>query len=291
VASDIAAEKGTMSTTRRDLIRAGLAGLVLPAALEATEALPETAAASRPSTGPLMDIGRFFRAHDAKGTLVLHSLHDDSVLVHDPARADQPYIPASTFKIPNSLFALETGVIEDENVVLKWDGERRPIEVWNRDHTMRSAIEVSAVWFYQEMARRIGRKRMKAWVNRVGYGNRDIGGDLDSFWLDGKLRITARQQVAFLRRLAKDELPFSERTRKIVKDILVLEKTDAHVLRGKTGLGGSPDEPGVGWIVGWVEAKEKQWVYAMNLEITKPEHIPLRKALLIEILKALGVLV
>jgi beta-lactamase class D len=274
-----------MNATRRELLRAGLLGLALPSALRASDPPPKAA-----PPGPLADIGHYFRAHEVVGTFVLDAVHDNSVLVHDPARADRGFIPASTFKIPNSLFALETGVIKDENEVLKWDGEKRPIDVWNRDHDMRSAIEVSAVWFYQEMARRIGKKRMKEWVRRVGYGNRDIGGDLDSFWLDGKLRISARQQVDFVRRLATNALPFSERTRNIVKDILTQEKTDAWVLRAKTGLGGTPDAPGTGWIVGWVEAKEKQWVFALNIDISKPQHIPLRKALVLEILKGLGIL-
>ena len=174
-------------------------------------------------------------------------MHDDTLLVHNPTRADQEFLPASTFKIPNSLIALETGVIADEREVLKWDGQKRSVPEWNKDHDMRSAIAVSAVWFYQELARRVGAKRMQEWIDRIGYGNRDLSGGIDQFWLTGGLRITARQQIEFLRRLYADELPFSARTRRIVKDILVLERTAEYVLRGKTGLAGA--RPAGGWLV------------------------------------------
>lgn len=234
-----------------------------------------------------VDIGRRFRARGVEGTFLLHSIHDDTWLVHNPARADQAFLPASTFKIPNSLIALETGVIRDENEVLKWDGRKRDVEEWNRDHSMRTAMAVSAVWFYQELARRIGEKRMREWIDRIGYGNRDISGPIDMFWLTGGLRITPRQQLELVRRLYLDELPFSERSRRIVKDILVLERTDAYVLRGKTGLA-APGGVGVGWLVGWVERGNRAWVFASN--VTIKGDIALRKTLALEILADLGLI-
>ena len=270
-----------MSSRRRDFVRRSVAALVSPAIAGASEPGLER------GSGVPTDIGRSFHDRGLEGTFVLLAVHDDTLLVHNPARADQEFLPASTFKIPNSLIALETGVIADEREVLKWDGQTRSVPEWNKDHDMRTAITVSAVWFYQELARRIGAKRMQEWIDRIGYGNRDLSGGIDQFWLTGGLRITARQQIEFIRRLYAGELPFSARTLRIVKDILVLERTPEYVLRGKTGLTG---RPGIGWFVGWVERGERAWIFASNVAMKPETDIALRKAVALEILAELGLI-
>jgi beta-lactamase class D len=267
-----------MTIDRRRFLRETLATAALSPAVAAAQTAP-------PSAAPAIDIGRRFRERGLEGTFVLLAAHDDTALVHNPARADREYLPASTFKVPNSLIALETGAVRDENEVFKWDGQQRPVPEWNKDHTLRSAIAASVVWVYQEVARRIGPARMKEWVDRIGYGNRDISGGIDQFWLSGGLRITARQQIDFLRRLRADDLPFSARTRSIVKDILILERSEAWVLRGKTGLSGLG--PGaVGWFVGWVERGDRAWFFASNMEVK--EDTAVRRAIPRQILSDLG---
>lgn len=109
------------------------------------------------------------------------------------------------------MISLETGVISDEIAILTWDGVERKLPAWNRDLNMREAIKLSAYWFYQVLARRVGHDRMQKWVTQVGYGNRNIGSkeDVDKFWLRGELRITPQEQIQFLQRLYKNDLPFS----------------------------------------------------------------------------------
>lgn len=200
------------------------------------------------------------------GTFVLHDLKRDHTLRYNPHRAAQRFLPASTFKILNSLIGLETGVIPDEHTVIKWDGTRYDVPAWNQDHTLSTAIASSVVWYYQELARRVGQARMQQFVAAVGYGNHDISGNIDSFWLDGALRISADEQVAFLRRLVQNDLPFSVRNLQIVKDILVLEKTPAAQLRGKTGTQ-LRVKPNVNWFVGYVETGGEVYIFATNLEL------------------------
>ena len=271
-----------MKPSRRNVLRGVIAAAALPgrAAVAAAETATPASAAAFP-----IDAGRHFKERGLVGTFVLLSVQDDTMLAHNPARADTPYLPCSTYKIPNSLIALETGVVRDENEVLKWDGVERPVAAWNKDHSMRTGIAASAVWFYQEMARRIGEKRMQEWIDRIGYGNRDIGGGIDQFWLTGALRTTAREQVDFVRRLYADELPFSERSRRIVMDILILEKTDLYVLRGKTGLSG---RPGIGWFVGWLERGPRAFVFALNVDMKADTDIGVRKEIAVAVLRDLG---
>jgi len=171
--------------------------------------------------------------------------------------------PCSTFKIPNSLVGLETGVIADENAVLPWDGVKRSRAEWNRDHTLASAIKVSAVWYYQELARRVGTERMQKLVSGIPYGNADISSGIDVFWLGRSLRISPDEQVAFLERLRLSRLPFSERSQQIVRSILVQESSGPIVYRGKTGSCGAGGSTGHGWWVGWVEKDGRATVFAM----------------------------
>src|SRR6201987_2110323 len=151
------------------------------------------------------------------GTFVAYKVDDYLMIASDTERSGEGRLPASTFKIANSLIALETGVVQDpDKDVFKWDGVKRPIEAWNRDHTMRSAIAVSAVPVYQEIARRIGQERMQKYVDLLEYGNRDIGGGVDQFWLAGDMRIDPMQQIDFLDRLRRRVLSVSKRSQDLV---------------------------------------------------------------------------
>lgn len=224
-----------------------------------------------------VDFERHFQDLGVEGSILIDELNRDRVFQHNPQRNTTTFLPASTFKILNSLISLETKVISDEIAVLTWDGTSRMLPAWNRDLNMREAIKLSAVWFYQVLARRVGHDRMQQWVTQVGYGNQQIGGeaDVDKFWLEGELRITPQEQIQFLQRLYKNDLPFSERSIAIVKDIMIVEKTPEYTIRGKTGLAGSVDEvtPGVGWYVGYLEKGENVYFFATNIDVRHEEDL------------------
>lgn len=177
-------------------------------------------------------------------------------------RENERCLPCSTFKILNSLIALEVKALEDENESIKWDGVVREYEAWNRDHSMHSAIAVSAVWFYQEMARRIGSKRMAEYVSSVKYGNMDTSRTLVDFWLgSGSLAVSPNEQIDFLSKLVRNDLPFSQHNIKKVKDIMTIEKKEGRRIAAKTGSCN-----GVGWFVGFVENGQNVKVFAFNIK-------------------------
>lgn len=237
------------------------------------------------------DFEKYFQQAGVKGSFVLYDLKKNQYLAYNPKRVNTTFLPASTFKIFNSLVALETGVIKDENQVIKWDGVKREIEEWNQDQTMRSAIKYSTVWFYKELARRIGEKRMQNYINLANYGNRNISGGIDKFWLEGGLRITPKQQIDFLVKLYRNQLPFSKRSINIVKDIMINEKNNNYVLRGKTGLVGNGVIPKIGWYVGYLERKNDVYFFAINQDVVKqPEDIKARITITKSILSDMGLL-
>ncbi len=180
-----------------------------------------------------------------------------------PELCERPELPASTFKIPNTLIALESGVIENPGTVLKWDGKKREIESWNRDHSLKSAFENSVVWYYQEVARRVGLARMQQFLDEFDYGNRNPGGGVDHFWLDGELRISPLQQLEFLEKVSQKQLPLKERTYQMAFPMMTVESKEGQTMYAKTGWA-RPPGANIGWYVGWVDRPNETLVFAYN---------------------------
>ncbi|MDM9382793.1 class D beta-lactamase [Chlorogloeopsis sp. ULAP01] len=241
-----------------------------------------------------IDCGRHFRELAVEGSIIIYDQNNDRIFQHHPQRNTTAFLPGSTFKILNSLIALETGVISDEIAVLTWDGIPRKLPEWNRNLNMREAIKLSAIWFYQVLARRVGHEQMQKWVTQVGYGNEKIGSkdDIDKFWLEGELRITPQQQIQFLRRFYKNDLPFSKRSLSIVKDIMLIEQTPDYTIRGKTGWVGFADNvtPKIGWFVGYLEKGKNVYFFATNIDIRNNKDPSARIELTRRCFKELGVL-
>jgi len=238
------------------------------------------------------DLKKYFDEFNVSaGAFVLYDINANRYVRYNPERCAEGFLPASTFKIFNSLVALETGAVRDEHEVIPWDGVTRWVKEWNEDQAMTQAFQRSTVWFYQELARRIGETRMRSYIEREKYGNMDIGGGIDQFWLDGALRISADQQVGMLRKLYAGKLGFSERSMRVVRELMVIERNDRYTLRGKTGW--TKGKFGnLGWLVGYVERGSNVYIYAMNLSTTDPDFpmMQARRAIAGKILAELGAL-
>lgn len=206
---------------------------------------------------------RLFADAGATGTMLVVDERSEApaTWVHDAARARLRLSPASTFKIAHSLFALDAGVLRDEFQVIPWDGVKRSIDSWNQDQTLRSAMRYSAYWVYQQFARQMGEARERAYLKKLDYGNADPSGGVDSFWVDGKLTISAQEQIAFLQRLYRNALPFRVEHQRLVKDVMVVEAGRDWILRAKSGWSGK-----VGWWVGWVEWPTGPVFFALNID-------------------------
>ena len=216
------------------------------------------------------DLKKFFDDYGHQGCFILYDLNNDSYIKYNPKRCSERFIPASTFKIFNSLAALESGAIKDENEIIKWDGVKRSYENWNQDLDMTKAFKYSAVWFYQELTQRIGYKKMKSDIKANHYGNENIDGGIDKFWLQGDLRISPEEQIGFIKDLYLNKVKFSKRTIDIVKKIMIYDQKDNYTLRAKTGWGEIKDNS-IGWFVGYVETNGNTYFFTTNVESKKPE--------------------
>lgn len=214
----------------------------------------------------------------------------------NPERAARPLPPCSTFKIPNTLIALGAGAVTLDDHAMARDPERDPRtdfwpDAWDRDQDLPSALRRSTVWYYQELARRVGPDEMQRQLDRLGYGNRDVSGGIDQFWLGSSLRISADEQVDFLRRLHAGDLGFPEPHLALLREGLLQEAAGGRALYAKTGacpIAGEAEETWVGWWVGWIDRPEGAAFFALNLtgasyRAIADRRIPLARAVLAEL--------
>ena len=210
-------------------------------------------------------ITQLFKKEGVTGTFVVHDVALDTDTGHDRQRAATRFIPASTFKLPNSLIALSTGAVASVDEIVPYGGKPVARPEWARDMGLREAIKISNVPVYQEVARRIGLERMRAALVRMNYGNMDTGTVVDRFWLDGPLTISALEQTVFLAKLAQGQLPFENVHMDAVRAIA--RQDGPAELYAKTGWGKRPGQPDIGWWVGWIKKDGKLYTFALNIDI------------------------
>lgn len=215
------------------------------------------------------DLIIFFDEENIEGSVLLYDLNKDAYLTSDKERLNTSFIPASTFKIFNTLVGLELGIIHDPNYIFKWDGIESWNKNWNKDLKLKEAFQYSCVPCYQALAREIGEERMQLYIDKENYGNKNISGGIDQFWLSGEIRISQLQQIEFLKKLYFNELGFSKANMEIVKEIMILEDSENFQLRGKTGWG-IIEGTNYGWFVGYMEKEDNVIFFALNIESDDP---------------------
>ncbi len=210
---------------------------------------------------------KYFDENKVEGCFALMNNGTGKFTVYDLSRfRDSAYLPASTFKIVNSLIGLQTGKISSDSMVIKWDGIERPVAEWNKDLNMYQAFRVSAVNYYQEVARRIGKDTMQIWLDSLHYGTTQIRSSIDSFWLDNSLKITPDEQLGLVKRLYFDQLPFFKSYQEVVKRAMTFEANTNYRLGYKTGWGFRENGHSLGWVVGWIEENNHPYFFVLNIE-------------------------
>lgn len=200
------------------------------------------------------------------GSILIFDPQTNNYYSNDFNRCSTGFIPASTFKIPNSIIALETGVAKDDSTVYKWDGKKKFLPQWEQDLILKDAFHLSCVPCYQQIAREIGTERMNEYLKKFDYGNMIVDSSkIDSFWLEGDSKISQMQQIVFLKKLYTSELPISDRTSEIMKRIMILDENESYKLSGKTGWA-VRGENNLGWFVGYVETRKGIFYFATNVE-------------------------
>jgi beta-lactamase class D len=239
---------------------------------------------SVPAAAEDQSLARLFALQGIVGTIVISSLHSGQTYIHNNSRANRRFSPASTFKILNTLISLEEKAISGKDDALSWDGHLYDYPEWNRDQTLESAFKVSCVWCFQELAGRVGAENYRIYLRKSAYGELREPFEETTFWLDGSLRISAIEQVNFLRHVYQRALPFSSSSYETLQDIMLVEQTPAFTVRAKTGWA-TREAPQVGWYVGYVETLNDVWFFATNMIVRGEKDLPLRQKLTREALQ------
>jgi beta-lactamase class D len=205
---------------------------------------------------------------DRAGGLVVVDCLSGNVSRFHPEVCSSKYPPCSTFKIWNTLIGLECGLLSSaDDAFYKWDGKARFIPEWNKDLALKQAFQVSCVPAFQELARNIGPNKMRLWIDKIGYGDRNISAGIDVFWLPAPgrrtLLISPDEQAGLMCTLASGRLPVSDKSQAVLKGIMAIRKTDRGTLYGKTGTG--HDDAGqcdIGWFVGYVDSSGRKYAFA-----------------------------
>jgi beta-lactamase class D len=188
-----------------------------------------------------------------------------------PRYRDSAYVPGGTFNILSSLVGIQTGVVKDDSAILHWDPSLIIRSDCPNDRSLRSFFQYPCTFAFEELCRRIGKDTLKKWIDSLGYGNKDTGGGADSFWINGHLKITADEQLGLVKKLYFEQLPFFQRTQRIVRGMMQMANNSNYQLSYKTGHGNSMQEErgkahAVGWVMGWIEENKHPYFFVVNLE-------------------------
>ncbi len=251
------------------------------------------------STNPSQIVQKEFQTildkANLNGVLLIYDASKDKYHSNDFEEAKNGHVPASTFKIPNSIIGLENQIIENEQTVFKWDGNERAFSIWEKDLTLKEAFQASCVPCYQELADKIGVESMTEYLEKLNFGNMDVNQEnLNTFWLVGDSKISPFEQIDFLVRFYNSQLPISTSTTKIVKNIMKMESGDDYSLSGKTGWA-VRDGANTGWFVGYVEKKGKIYYFATKVRPNEgfdmKKFASIRKEVTKQALKEMGIMV
>jgi bla regulator protein BlaR1 len=210
------------------------------------------------------DLSSYFPNMD--GSFVLYNLAADSYEIHNLKQSSKRVSPDSTVKIYSALFALEYGIISPENTKLPWDHSDYPYEEWNGDQNLDSAMRYSVTWYFQELNRRMGMEKLQDRFDQIGYGNRDLSGGINDFWAESSLKISPIEQVEQMTRFYQNDFKLDPKNVGIVKDAMLLSRSNNCMLFGKTGTGDVEGRNKNGWFVGFVETEGNTYFFATNIQ-------------------------
>lgn len=210
-------------------------------------------------------------------TLIADARTGAIVLEQGPG-CDTPTTPASTFKVPLAVMGYDAGFLSDAHTpalpfkkgYADWGGEE-----WRQTADPTRWMDYSIVWYSQQIAKSLGAAQLQRYSAAFDYGNADFSGDkgkdngLERAWISSSLKVTPRQQLAFLTKLFNGQLPVSQHAMTTTISILQQRTSaDGWQLRGKTGSafprfadGNFDRAHGWGWYVGAASKGDDQLVF------------------------------
>lgn len=213
------------------------------------------------------DLSPYFGEYE--GSFVLYDLKNDTWNIYNKEHASLRVAPDSTYKIYNALFGLEENVITPSDSLIAWNGEAYPFETWNKDQTLQSAMASSVNWYFQTVDKRLGASTVNNYIQKIGYGNKDISGNFPTYWMESSLKISPIEQVELLIKLENNSFGFASENINAVKDAICLSSSDTGTFYGKTGTGRVDGHDINGWFIGFIETGDNTYFFAANIKASE----------------------
>ncbi|MEO1770675.1 BlaR1 family beta-lactam sensor/signal transducer [Candidatus Enterococcus ferrettii] len=206
----------------------------------------------------------FFK--NSQNALVLYDETAEKYSIYNEKAAYQRFSPDSTYKLWSGLFGLKYDIIQPNQNQLTWDGTAYPFAAWNKDQGLQEALTNSTNWYFQLLDNRLGKASLAKEFSAINYGNSNLLGPINDYWLESSLKISATEQVQLLKKLLNNELNFSTAEIQFIKDAIKLESSPNYTLYGKTGTGRRQNQQSRGWFIGFIEAKDQTYYFACHLQ-------------------------
>ncbi|MFC4802056.1 BlaR1 family beta-lactam sensor/signal transducer [Neobacillus sp. GCM10023253] len=210
------------------------------------------------------DLSSYFKGY--RGSFVLYDPSKNQYQIYNREMSEQRISPDSTYKIYSALIALESNVISPNNNNQVWDGKIYPFPEWNQNQNLATALSRSVNWYFQNTDREVGRKPLQDYFHKIKYGNEDLSGDLDSYWMESSLKISPIEQVQLLHQFDENQWGFKAENIKEVKKALLIDEQKNERLYGKTGTGMVNGKNVNGWFIGFVDKGNDRFYFAINIQ-------------------------
>ncbi|TGA97469.1 BlaR1 family beta-lactam sensor/signal transducer [Sporolactobacillus shoreae] len=210
------------------------------------------------------NLSTYFGNYD--GCIVLYNLRTDRYDIYNKSQSTLRVSPDSTYKIYSAILGLQQHTITPDDTSITWNHKVFPYDSWNKNQTLSSAMRNSVNWYFQDIDRRVGYKELKSFYNRMSYGNCNLSGGIDSYWLESSLLISPIEQVQALKKFYLNRMNFDIKNVNTVKNAIRVSEKNGVILYGKTGSGIVNGKQINGWFIGYVEKKENTIFFATNIQ-------------------------
>ena len=233
-------------------------------------------------------LNRFFEKYGVTGALILFDPQKNQYFYHNSERSDEPFSPGDGFLPLLSLMALESGALPDTATQLQWDGEASENEYWDRDQSLKEALQNRTLWFFEDLADKTGKKRIQYYLNRLEYGNRAAG--TGKFWKNGKFKTNLQDHIPLLRGIYREVLPFSPKNIDFIKRYAFQHKKSEQytlsTVKVLTEDGGQPKAWYSGYLIFSGEVPRGYYFTAfIDVEEGRKDPLGIAEAITIEVLK------
>lgn len=205
---------------------------------------------------------KYFDSAHVDGSFSFLNNQIGDIVVYNMKLDTERLSAGTSFKILNTLIGVQTGKIVNENTVMKDSSVDTSV-------TLKEAFNNSNTAFFQSLARKIGADTMKSWIDKISYGNKNITGPVDSFWMNNHLKISPDEQLGLMSRIYFEQLPFQKYAQQMVESLMLQEDNTLYKLSYTTGTGIDEKNNFFAWTLGWVE--ENRHIYFFVTYIKSPE--------------------